>query len=313
MFEFNDIFVKRNTMKKIQVGFLMSYDYEKLKISIPPIYKGADAIFIALDKDYRTWSGQKFEVEASFFEWLALFDLEKKIILYRDDFYIPQLSPIENDTRERYMLSLKMGVGNWLIQIDADEIFIDFEKFIKNLRKYDNYLINPEKHPIQISGYLINIYKYLDEGLLYIEKPTKVMLATNYPNYKVARKTKERIIYTDNILLHECLSRTEDELRYKFANWGHSHEINDSFFDKWKSANKDNYKELRDVFYLNPKAWKRLGYLPSKDLNDIKEYVQKTENVKVSALKLISKNFGQWFKHAKISKPTYKPKFEKYF
>ncbi|MFC6875993.1 hypothetical protein [Flavobacterium myungsuense] len=300
-------------MKNIHVGFLMSYDYEKLKNSIPPVYNDADSIFIAIDKDYRTWSGQKFEVEASFFEWLTIFDIEKKIILYSDDFYIPELSPIENDTRERYMLSLKMGVGNWLVQIDADEIFIDFEKFIKTLRKYDSYLINPEKHPIQISGYLINIYKYLDEGLLYIDKPTKVMLATNYPNYKVARKTKERIIYTDNILLHECLSRTEDELRYKFANWGHSLEINDSFFDKWKSANRDNYKEFRDVFYLNPKAWKRLGYLPSKDFNEMKEYIKNAENLKVSDFKLISKNFGQWFKHLQIKKINYKPKFEKYF
>ena len=34
-------------MKKIQVGFLLSYDYEKLKNSIPPVYNSADAIFIA--------------------------------------------------------------------------------------------------------------------------------------------------------------------------------------------------------------------------------------------------------------------------
>ena len=84
-------------MKKIQVGFLLSYDYEKLKNSIPPVYKSADAIFIAIDKDYRTWSGQKFEVDNTFFDWLKNFDVDNKITLYRDDFYVADLSAIEND------------------------------------------------------------------------------------------------------------------------------------------------------------------------------------------------------------------------
>lgn len=38
-------------MKEIQVGFLMSYDYELLKISIPLVYEEADHITIALDKN----------------------------------------------------------------------------------------------------------------------------------------------------------------------------------------------------------------------------------------------------------------------
>jgi hypothetical protein len=37
-------------MKNIHVGFLLSYDYEKLKMSIPPVYKSADRIFIAMDE-----------------------------------------------------------------------------------------------------------------------------------------------------------------------------------------------------------------------------------------------------------------------
>ena len=97
-------------MKKIHVGFLMSYDYEKLKFSIPPVYKEADAIFIALDKDYRTWKGNPFTVDDSFFSWLKAFDVDNKITIYKDDFYIPELDAIQNDTRERTMLSEQMGV-----------------------------------------------------------------------------------------------------------------------------------------------------------------------------------------------------------
>ena len=33
------------------------------------------------------------------------------------------------------------------------------------MRKYDSYLDNPKSHPVQISGYHIDIYKYLDDEL----------------------------------------------------------------------------------------------------------------------------------------------------
>ena len=118
-------------MKKIHVGFLFSYDYLKLKNSIPPVYKMADKIFIAIDKEFRTWAGQKFEVDLTFFDWLKEFDKDNKVELYYDDFYVPELSAIENDNRERHLLSLKMGIGNWLIQKKKNEYFINFENFVK--------------------------------------------------------------------------------------------------------------------------------------------------------------------------------------
>lgn len=274
----------------------MSYDYEKLKYSIPPVYKEADAIFIALDKEQRTWKGNTFDVDDHFFTWLKNFDVDNKITIYKDDFFIPELDAIQNDTRERMMLSEKMGVGNWLVQVDADEIFLDFKNFVNTLRKYDHFLDAPERKPIQIAGFLINIYKYLDNGILYVNEPTKVMLATNYPNYKRARNSKERIIYTNNVLLHECLSRTEEELKFKLKNWGHSHQLNDEFFPKWKKANETNYKELKDLFYMDPKIWKGLGYLPSRNLDDMKNLVKSQDDLSLSQWFLLKKNFGQWFK-----------------
>ena len=283
-------------MKKIHVGFLMSYDYEKLKYSIPPVYKDADAIYIALDKEQRTWKGNSFEIDPSFYTWLETFDTEKKITLYKDDFFISQLDTIQNDTRERIMLSEQMGIGNWLVQVDADEIFLDFKNFVNTLRKFDHYLDEPKKKPIQIAGFLVNIYKYLDNGILYVNEPTKVMLATNYPNYKRARNTKQRVVYTDNILLHECLSRTEEELKFKLENWGHSHQLNDEFLPKWKKANETNYKELKNLFYMDPKIWKGLGYLPSRNLDTMKNMVKTQDDLKLSSWFLLKKNFGQWFK-----------------
>ena len=148
-------------MKKIQTGFLVSYDYEKLKKSIPPVYEKSDEIFLALDHENRTWTGTKFEIDDAFFAWIDTFDVDKKITIYRDDFYIPELSPIDNDSRERTLLSEKMGIGNWLVQVDADEIFLDFDKFVETLRKYDHFLDNPEKNKSQLSGFLLPSSPYL--------------------------------------------------------------------------------------------------------------------------------------------------------
>jgi len=300
-------------MKKIHVGFLFSYDYDKLKLSIPPVYEHADRIFIAMDENGSTWSGNKFEVDPAFFTWLEQFDVDNKIEIYRDNFYVPSLTAIQMDTRERHMLSLKMGIGNWLVQIDSDEYFLDFGKYVKSLRKYDHYLNNPQAHPVQISGYHIDIYKYVDDGILYVKNTCKALYATNYPNYKLARQTRERIIYVPSFTLHESLSRSEKDLEYKINNWGHRDEVNPVFLDKWKRANKDNYQEIKDVFYLNPTQWKELGYVAATSLPEIQKHFEARADMQFSKFYLWKKNFGQWFKHLKLFKPNKKATFEKYF
>ncbi|RSK40699.1 hypothetical protein [Mangrovimonas spongiae] len=284
-------------MKNIHVGYLLSYDYEKLKYSIPPVYNEADKIFIAMDEKLRTWSGETFTVEESFFEWLEAFDVDNKITIYQDDFYVPELSAIENDNRERHMLSLRMGVGNWLVQVDSDEYFLDFKKFVDDLRKYDSYLENPKKNNIQIAAFLVNMYKYTDNGVLYVSEPTRGIMATNYPNYKVARNTRRRIVYTQNILMHECVARDEKELITKFDNWGHNVDIKDreAFMTKWRTTNKTNYKERKDFFYIEPEKWPELDFVAGTTLEELRENIM-AKQVMPTKFYVWKKNFGQWFK-----------------
>lgn len=282
---------------KIQVGYLVSYDYEMLRNALPTVYNEADTIFLAIDKYRKTWKGESFHIEDSFFEWIKTFDVDKKVVLFEEDFYVPGLGAMQCEVRERKMLSEKMGVGNWLIQVDSDEYFVDFKKFVSNLRKYDSYLKNPEKHPIQIGAFWVNLYKYTDNGILYVNKPHKLVVATNYPNYKWGRQTKQRVIYTDTILLHETLSRSEEGVRLKVENWGHSHEVNYDFLDKWKKVNETNYKDFRDFYYMEPERWKELDYFPTQKIDEVKSFIGENKKLKLSKDFLFFKNFGQWFKH----------------
>ncbi len=283
-------------MKKIHVGFLLSYDYDLLKLSLPPVYKTADRIFLAVDKELRTWKGQKFTIETEFYSWLKEFDIDNKIEIYEDDFYRPELSTLENDTRERTMLSQKMGIGNWLIQVDSDEYFIDFEKFVQDLRKYDSYLDHPEKNKIQIFAFWLIIYKYTENGILYIDKPQKSVFATNYPNYKNARRTNERVIYLDSLVLHESVARSEEQLRFKLENWSHNVDVNKDFLNKWISVNENNYQEMTDFYYIEPERWKKLSYFPTNKIQEIKHIVANTKSLQISKSFILFKNFGQWFK-----------------
>ncbi|MDX6188195.1 hypothetical protein SGQ83_02455 [Flavobacterium sp. Fl-318] len=281
---------------KIQIGYLVSYDYELLKKSIPIIYQDADTIFFAIDKKRLTWKGDSFFIEESFFQWIDNFDIENKIVIYEEDFYVPTLTTMECEIRERKMLSEKMGIGNWLIQIDSDEYFVNFKQFVYDLREYDSYLENPEKKPVQICAFLIMLYKYTDNGILYVDKPQKAIFATNYPEYMFGRRTYGRQIYTNNIVLHESLSRTEEDLRFKLKNWGHNAEVDNGFLVKWLKVNENNYKEYRDFHYSKPKRCKKLAFFPTKTISEIKDIIREENRLNRSASLLWFKNFEQRIK-----------------
>lgn len=117
--------------------------------------------------------------------------------------------------------------------------------FVKDLQKYYTYLDNPERKNIQIAAFIINLYTYSDDGILYVKTPTRGVMAANSPNHKVARNTRKRIVYTQNLLLHKSISRADEELLLKFENWGFNSNIKDRdvLMEKWCTTNKLNYNQ----------------------------------------------------------------------
>lgn len=287
-------------MNKIQVGFLVSYDYELLKNAIPQIYNEADTVFLALDRSRKTWNGSDIVIGDDLFEWIKTFDVDNKIEIYEDDFYVPELTTMECEVRERKMLAEKMGIGNWLVQLDADEYFINFKKFVNFLKSKNQYLRNPEKHKIQIKPYHVTLYKKLDSGYLYITNTTKTVVATNYPDYTVGRKTKGRVHYVNALVLHECLSRDREELVTKLTNWGHNSQVDlEGFMAKWDSVNKDNYKDYQGFYYIEPMKWKYLDYIEGENFQELfknfKE--QKEKELYQSDFYIFKKNLGQYINY----------------
>lgn len=276
---------------KINVGFLMSYDYELLKISIPLIYKGANSIVLALDKDRLTWSGNKFTVEDSFFDWLRQIDSEKKIELYEDAFYQSHLTPMQSDNYQRNKLAEVMGDGVCL-QIDADEYFLDFDGFVAYLKKHKFY----KNTKVQICPYLIPIYKVLEDGVLYVPKLSAYYIGANKPNFIRARKAKGKIKwYVPYISIHQSWGRSEEELKFKLENWGHRDDFDsEAYFKLWKSINKGNYKDFKNVHPLDPKEWSSLEFCAGSTMDEVIENLRKIE--KAPRIKRQVKNFFQRIK-----------------
>ena len=244
-------------MSTIKIGFLISYDYEFIKISLPQVYAFASEIYFAIDIDGKTWSGTNFKIPDDFWKWIIDYDAERKIKVYRDHFFVEGLRPMECDTRERNMLAKAMGPSDWYIQIDSDEYFVDFGSFVKRLKFYNT------SAPTTISCRVITLFKRLESGYLLIDESFETLsFATNNPVYNVARNntTGNKIVNWPDVVLHQSWARESEEIKLKLNNWSHKDDFNtDSFFNLWKAIDEYNYAFLKSFHPLNPATWPKLS------------------------------------------------------
>lgn len=277
---------------EIKVGYLVSYDYEYIKHSLPTVYKEADKIAIAIDKNRETWNGGRFEIPDSFFEWIKEFDKENKIQIYEDTFFVSELSPVECDTRERNMLARFMGEGGWHIQVDSDEYFLDFKSFIDYIKSLKT------KKSVCIFAEWITIFKFDNKDFLLIDANERFPLATNKPIYTYTRSVdKTDAIYTKYKALHQSWGRNENEMKQKLSNWSHSDDFNTSaYFDFWKVINRDTYKYIKNFHPIYPYLWKELECVGA---NNIPELIETLRNKELEKKDEKSNSIFGWFRKRK--------------
>lgn len=253
----------------IKVGYLVSYDYDMILTSIRQLYNYVDKIIIAIDKDRKTWSGNYFEIPQSFFDEIKNFDSKNIIEFYFDSFFVPELSPIDCETRERNMLLKKMGKG-WLIQLDVDEYIFDFKKIANYLKRYWYLTLFPRLTPISFSGKWLTLYRQLSDGYLYIENNERFSFITNQSYYTYTRdNNKVRNHYSNINVIHQSWARTDEEIQMKIKNWGHRDDFNtQQYFEFWKNLSSSNYLNYKNIHPIKPKVWNELHFLPSKSIDE---------------------------------------------
>jgi hypothetical protein len=284
----------------IKVGYLVSYDYKFLLTSIRQLYIYVDRIFIAVDINRKTWSGNNFKIPSSFFEEIASFDSSNKIEFYFDNFYIPDLEPIECETRERNMLLKKMGKG-WLMQLDVDEYIYDFKSVAKYLKKYWYLTIFPTLTPIVFKGKLLTLYRELEDGYVYVDNNEYFSFITNQSNFVHTRNNNVvRNHFTNIAVIHQSWARSEDEIQMKISNWGHRDDFDTlKYFEFWKNIFGSNYMQHKNVHPIVPEVWGELRFLQSTSIDDfINKYAAVTpqEIILIDKWLMIRALFNKIFK-----------------
>ena len=284
-------------MKIIKVGFLISYDYEYIMISLPRVYEFVNEIYFAVDINRKTWSGNDFNIPEEFWKWVASFDRENKINIYEDNFFVPELSIIDCDTRERNMLSQYMGKCDWYIQIDSDEYFLDFGAFINKLRVLETAL------PVTVRCTVATLFKQLDSGFLVVNKSHETLcFATNYPKYDMARDNTSgnQTLIWDDLVLHQSWARKPEDLRMKLNSWSHKTDFNtDSYYALWLAADEDNCYCFHNFHPVVPETWPELIAIRGS-INEILEGGQLRQFVRLKIYKRKNYFSRTWKKLRKI-------------
>jgi hypothetical protein len=257
----------------IKVGFCVAYDWPLLRFALPAIYKNADVIYISLDSDQKTWTGQFYDFDRKAFEILiASIDTDNKIKLYQDNFHLSELSAGQNEVRQRNKLAEQMGAGGWHIQLDCDEYFLDFETFVHYLhtKTRNSSLYN-------VCCPLVTLFKEVDGGFLYVHPKSTaqleyIQIATRSPHYEYGRRNGNFNVYTNSIIIHQSWARAEAEIRQKVSSWGHVNDFNqEAFLQNWLSLNQSNFTEWKNFHPIAPAVWPSLGWQPCQSVNELME------------------------------------------
>jgi hypothetical protein len=280
--------------KRVKLSFCVAYDWHFLQYSLPLVYKEADEICLAIDIDRTSWTGNKFAFdEVGFKNLIESIDSEGKIQLYQDDFHLPNLSPMENEVRQRKLMAEFMGANDgWHLQLDSDEYFLNFAGFVKYLKELKT------RRAINVCCPWITLYKRIDEGFLMVNpKRFKniefIPIATNIPHYEHGRRNGYFNHHTNFAILHQSWARSKEEVWQKLNNWGHRYDSDiNAYFKLWDDASAENYKEYINFNQVNPANWPSLELLPLRKDQSIVELIQSNISlpIRIKNLDLRKKN-----------------------
>ncbi|MGA3066464.1 MAG: hypothetical protein ABSF29_06410 [Tepidisphaeraceae bacterium] len=238
---------------KLSFITLLSYDYRYALRAIRSFYQIADEIILGLDADRVTWKHNPFEIDM--FEVngnIRKFDSEGKVRVVEGNFHKTE-HPSVNETRERAELSLLCDPGNWIVQIDCDEMLL-------NPGEFRDWLFATDPKECVLARW-ISIFKIFGQRALVIHPATEwAPVATRLRGqYTVGRWTAEKSVESPLQLLHFSWGRSRDELRQKLENWGHAGEFDiEAFLRFWDSVTLDNYQQFRDFHPIQPGLWPSL-------------------------------------------------------
>lgn len=277
----------------IKVHYCVAYDWYLLQYSIPTIYAEADEIVISVASNLISWTGNPFRFdEEGFSRLIENLDPQGKIRIYRDVFFLPELSPMENEVRQRNMTATVAGIDSksWHVQLDADEYFINFAEFVSKLQKIK------KRRPVNIQVPLITLFREVPGGYLWIhntreQKIELFPIATNQPLYQFGRRNVYFNMIIPSCVIHQSWARGEDEIQQKISNWGHNRDFDvHAYFEFWRKIGPANYKTIRNFHPIHPADWESLAFEEASGIPDLIERLKVRKLVNFNQRYILMKN-----------------------
>jgi hypothetical protein len=241
----------------------IAYDYKYSFATILSYYDIADEIFLAIDEDRISWSGNKYEFDEGFFDKIKELDKDNKIKILQSNFHTLQ-KPLDNDFSERKYIASFCKKDNYVISIDSDEVILNVKEFFD--------WINSSKPVSNISCVMKSVFKVFGENVLVNVPDETCQIGTcDLVNNSTVRFGKRPSLLSPMKILHYTLGRTREEVVQKFENWGHSKDFNTKEYIKiWDSVTLENYKEkkeLHPILRCKKYSWLSLQLVNIKDFN----------------------------------------------
>jgi hypothetical protein len=185
--------------------------------------------------------------------FISKIDRSRKIRIIEENFHSAD-NPMQNDISERGFLAKQCVAGNWVVQIDADEILL-------NATEFKDWLLKHQPRGYNVRGRWIGVFKRFGNQMLVIDPPGEhVHVATMArEGYVSGRDTGQPGVMSPLEILHLSSARSADEFRQKLQNWGHAKDFDtEAFFRLWEDVTLENYHEVRDFHPIYGPAWPSL-------------------------------------------------------
>lgn len=125
-------------MQERLVAYTLLGDPHYLAASIASYYEVVDAIVISYDRNGLSWVGEPLAIDACLDEVRAV-DRQGKAVFAPGDFAFPDQHPLISDTWQRNAaLSVASELGDWVLQLDGDEILPDPGTLLAHLERADS-------------------------------------------------------------------------------------------------------------------------------------------------------------------------------
>lgn len=277
-------------MQTLRLGAVMvvQNDAETVERSLASFYDGVDYIVVSTDPK-RGWSGVPVTPDDTL-DRIRAFDRDRKIEIIEGDFF-RYAKPMENDTYQRQVsvdhLMQRRPELDWVVQVDADEVFYDFNDFKATLAA----------QPETVRGIiwrLIIIYNYTEDGrsLVIVDQNGEPLLEpfsiAHRPQFrleacrlvempKIEGKADPAYQYVlpatvpyGRALLHYSFAKSEARIWEKLQTWSHSDEVDkEAYFELWKRTRKE-WQTIKNVHPTYPIAWHALKPYTEADLQALR-------------------------------------------